>query len=730
MTISQERPQERHLKVVVFSDVVGSSEKIFADELIAIQHIKEDLALIKDTLQRHGGCLVKSLGDGLLATFDAPTPALEFIQGVVMKLNRRSGQSMQHRFGIHVGEIYADGDDIMGQGVHLASRLQTIAPPNGVAFVQSTFELVDASFRVRAQLMGNVSLPGLPTSMFCYQISEEHLLGERASLRAEHDLVNAVLSGTPFRIERPLGRTGSCRTFLLKDPQRHRHAVLKLFPGHAEQLAAIEVEVACLDRLRHPRIPRILDGYVRNGQYCLFQEWIPGPSLEGSFDYLRKKQRLSELLRQVLELLSLIHHVGIVHGDIHPGNLIVGKDTGQLFLVDFAMVRSLAGPCAAADGPGTDHAFPTRHLETTQAVGGLARLFFSPQERARFGHIWPGVDLYALGVTALCLHTGRLARELYNQLDGGWDLGNLDPEVVSWLNPLLMESPGRRLQTAGDALQLLDRPSPPGMAPLPAADTGTGAFDRDRLRQCLASTYGPVVELLLEGWPSLVPLEQRHALGSRLLEAGLKAEDVDAALSACRQEPSPDPSAAVGAAYSAVPVSPTDATDQAALLEGWRRAIGPVADLLLTPGLVAALMRDDASAASALSGLDLPEGIVCELLAQARQQRAERRSVPDPAAGTGPSGGSGTDPSKTLAAVADDLAMDAAADRRLRSALVAVVGPIGEQIFADLEDGAASARFEAAVAALRRYAVPDELIEELRRTHRAGPRSPAPNDAP
>ena len=700
-----ERPQERHLKVVLFSDVVGSSERIFADELIAIQHIKEDLALIKETLQRHGGCLVKSLGDGLLATFDAPTPALEFIQSVVMKLNRRTGQSMQHRFGIHVGEIYADGDDIMGQGVHLASRLQTIAPPNGVAFVQSTFELVDASFRLRAELMGNVSLPGLPTSMFCYQISEENLLGERAAVRAEHDVINAVLAGTPFRIARPLGRTGSCRTFLLKDTQRHRHAVLKLFPGHPEQLSAIEVEVACLDRLRNPRIPRILDGYVRNGQYCLFQEWIPGPSLEGSFDYLRKKQRLSELLRQVLDLLSLIHHAGIVHGDIHPGNLIVGKDSGQLFLVDFAMVRSLAGPCAANEGAGRDSAFPTRHLETTQAVGGLARLFFSPQERARFGHIWPGVDLYALGVTALCLHTGRQAGDLYNQLDGGWDLGDLDPEVVSWLAPLLMESPGRRLQTAGDALQLLDRPSPLGVTPLPASDTGTGSFDRERLRQLLSSTYGPVVELLLEGWPSLVPLEQRDALGNRLLEAGLKPDDVDAALSACRQEPLSEPAVAMAVDPTPVEASPTDSTDQAALLAGWRRAIGPVADLLLTPELAGALMRDDPSAAAALSALDLPEAVVRKLMAQARQERAER---------------------KTRDPVAESAPCSEEADRQLRSALVAVVGPIGERIYADVEAVAAPMRLEAAVKALRGYSVPEDLIQELRRTNRSDPGSPAP----
>ena len=70
--------RERQLKAIVFSDVVDSSVKIFADELIAIQRIKEDLALIRDELQRHGGSLVKSLGDGLLATFDGPTQALEF----------------------------------------------------------------------------------------------------------------------------------------------------------------------------------------------------------------------------------------------------------------------------------------------------------------------------------------------------------------------------------------------------------------------------------------------------------------------------------------------------------------------------------------------------------------------------------------------------------------------------------------------------------------------------
>ena len=70
------------------------------------------------------------------------------------------------------------------------------------------------------------------------------------------------------------------------------------------------------------------------------------------------------------------------------------------------------------------------------------------------------------------------------------------------------------------------------------------------------------------------------------------------------------------------------------------------------------------------------------------------------------------------------------ADQQLRSALVAVVGPIGERIYADVEAVAAPLRLEAAVKALRSYGVPEDLIEELRRTHRPGPGSPAPGDGP
>ncbi|MFM7675384.1 MAG: protein kinase domain-containing protein [Synechococcus sp.] len=375
---------ERHLKVIVFSDVVDSSAQIFADELIAIQRIKEDLAMIRTAVQRHGGSLVKSLGDGILATFAAPTQALEFVEDVVIRIARRSHQSLQHRFGLHTGEIYVNGDDIIGQGVHLASRLQTIAPANGVAFVQSTYEMIDPGLQRRAVLLGPLTLKGLPGPLTCYAIESEALLGAQAGAALEQLGLEALLADTPYRLERPLGGGPRPTTFLVREASRDRRAVLKLIACDAFHLEALRVEAACLDRLRHPRLPRFVDAFEHRGTFLFLQEYIAGASLQGSLDYLRRKQRLAELLRQVLEVLQAVHAAGIVHGDLHPANLIPPQEGGPVFLVDFGLLKAQA---SAGSLPRS----------AAGAEGLLGWPFFSPPERARFGSLTPAGDLYALG---------------------------------------------------------------------------------------------------------------------------------------------------------------------------------------------------------------------------------------------------------------------------------------------------------------------------------------------
>jgi serine/threonine protein kinase len=572
-----------------------------------------------------------------------------------------------------------------------------------VAFVQSTYEMVDGEFRRRARLMGPVSLAGLPAPVICYSIAEKELLGERAVARDGGDSIEDVLAGSPYRLARSLGRSPGSRTYLVKDPNRDRHAVLKLFPGDEEQLAAMELEAACLDRLRHPRIPRSLDGFIRAGQYCLLQEWIPGPSLEGSFDYLRKKQRLSELLRQVLEVLEVTHGAGIIHGDLHPANLIPAADSGQLFVVDFSLIKSRAGGSSFI--LPTPESFSSGETEQAQASEPTSRSFYSPPERVRFGRIWAGVDLYGLGVTALGLYTGRPPGELYDQDVGGWKCLDLDPEVVAWLSPLLEESPGRRIHSAADALHLLDRPQSTLIEP--AGPAQQGVIEKARLVAVLARIYGPVVQLLLDSWPSVIPFTREAALRSKLEESGLRTEDVEAALAAAATRPSP-PSPAPSATVPAVSMDGVPEPDREALLAVLRRSIGPVADLLLTPELTATLMRDERSAAAILARDHLPAAAIQELLDAARERR-ERPSPSPPAPSPG-----------ALEAAEEQASLPAAPqpegppdDAVLRHALLEAVGPIGEQIFEEVRGLPASERLKACIGELQEYGVDAEVINRL-----------------
>ncbi|CAK6694906.1 hypothetical protein ICNINCKA_01717 [Synechococcus sp. CBW1107] len=694
--------QARHLKVIVFSDVVDSSAQIFADELIAIQRIKEDLAMIREAVQRHGGCLVKSLGDGILATFDAPTQALEFVEDVVIRITRRGSQSLQHRFGLHTGEIYVNGDDIIGRGVHLASRLQTTAPVNGVAFVQSTFELVDPRFQRRSVPMGPVELKGLPNAVICYAIESDALIGEQAGAALAELGLEALLADTPYRLERPLSAAPGGGTYLVREQSRDRPAVLKLIACDATNLDALQVEAACFDRLRHPSLPRFVDAFEHRGSFLFLQEYIAGASLQGSLDSLRRKQRLAELLRQVLGVLEAIHAAGIVHGDLHPANLIPAETGGSLFLVDFGLLKARSSGGSLSGEPLS------------------CRPFFSPPERARFGSLSPSGDLYALGVMALCLYTGQDPSDLYDRAEGRWLLEDLvDSELIDWLTPLLDESPTRRLGSATDALQRLDRPSSRAGASSPRAFVDMGGLPPlgDQLRplrkavlqRTLTATYGPVVELLLESSASIVAGQEVEALRQRLVGAGLSLADVDAAFQEA-QELVPAPDNAQGTILPS-PGSPASAGDippgdwQDGLLPVLRERIGPIADLLWSDPLRQALAVDPPEARRLLLQSAVPPEVVDELLHQARILRQHPASpLPAPPATPGP------------APLAPEVGPGAAESaQHLEEVLVEFIGPIAGTVLASVRDLPPAERLKAVMAALEGFGVEAGTLQQLRR---------------
>jgi adenylate cyclase len=149
----QERKIERRLVAVLATDVVGASGLMEADEagtLSAIQAIFSEI--IAPAAARHGGRMVKTMGDGALVEFASPVEAVlcavEAQAGIAERPHQ--GQDIQVRMGINLGDVVTTEDgDILGDSVNVAVRLESIADPGGICISGKVFD----------ELEGKLSLP-------------------------------------------------------------------------------------------------------------------------------------------------------------------------------------------------------------------------------------------------------------------------------------------------------------------------------------------------------------------------------------------------------------------------------------------------------------------------------------------------------------------------------------------------------------------------------------------
>jgi len=138
---------QRTLAAIVFSDTVGFSALMSRDEEGALRLVARDLAHMKTVCGAFGGQVLKSTGDGLLMLFtsavQAVACALEIQRDLAKKnLELPANQRLQHRIGIHLGDVFQKDGDVMGDGVNIAARLQTQAVPGGICLSQTVFDVV------------------------------------------------------------------------------------------------------------------------------------------------------------------------------------------------------------------------------------------------------------------------------------------------------------------------------------------------------------------------------------------------------------------------------------------------------------------------------------------------------------------------------------------------------------------------------------------------------------
>jgi adenylate cyclase len=129
---------ERRLSAIICADVAGYSRMMGVDEEGTHAAFKAHRSAVYPVILNHGGRLVKNTGDGFLLEFPSIVGALECAMAVQALMADRNNQLpadrvMQFRLGVHMGDVMADEDEVFGDGVNIAVRLEAIAVPGGVA---------------------------------------------------------------------------------------------------------------------------------------------------------------------------------------------------------------------------------------------------------------------------------------------------------------------------------------------------------------------------------------------------------------------------------------------------------------------------------------------------------------------------------------------------------------------------------------------------------------------
>ncbi|HEY4115166.1 MAG TPA: adenylate/guanylate cyclase domain-containing protein [Rhizomicrobium sp.] len=164
---------QRKLTAILSADVVGYSGLMEADEAGTHARLKDNRARIFDpAVSASGGRVFKLLGDGALAEFPSVVSAVECalaIQAGTAEAER-GPKPLRYRIGVNLGEMIVDGDDIYGDGVNVAARLQTLAPVGGVAVSRLVRDQVDGKLACLFDDMGEHQVKNIERPVHVFSV--------------------------------------------------------------------------------------------------------------------------------------------------------------------------------------------------------------------------------------------------------------------------------------------------------------------------------------------------------------------------------------------------------------------------------------------------------------------------------------------------------------------------------------------------------------------------------
>jgi adenylate cyclase len=171
------QPVQRHLAAILAADVAGYSRLMGADEEGTHERLKAHLRqLIDPKIKEHRGRIVKNTGDGMLAEFSSVVDAVRCAAEVQRGMIDRNAETPEDkrigfRIGINLGDIIADGDDIYGDGVNVAARLEALAELGGICISRVVRDQIRDKLPYKADDMGEQVVKNIARPVRAYAIT-------------------------------------------------------------------------------------------------------------------------------------------------------------------------------------------------------------------------------------------------------------------------------------------------------------------------------------------------------------------------------------------------------------------------------------------------------------------------------------------------------------------------------------------------------------------------------
>jgi class 3 adenylate cyclase len=166
---------KRKLTTILATDAVGYSRLMASDEEAALKRLKAYRDVVDDLIARHNGRIFNTAGDAALAEFVSAVEAVRCAIAIQEELAARNAllpaeRRMSLRIGVNIGDVMVEGENLFGDGVNVAARLESVAEPGGICISGSTFEQVKNKLSIGFEDIGAQEVKNIPYPVAAYRV--------------------------------------------------------------------------------------------------------------------------------------------------------------------------------------------------------------------------------------------------------------------------------------------------------------------------------------------------------------------------------------------------------------------------------------------------------------------------------------------------------------------------------------------------------------------------------